>query len=93
MAIALCGLLQPDPAGSVLVTLAAAVLVGLVEPQRLVDAVGVGLVLGLGVALPISVNSALTPHTPHPFRHGLITGGHHVVGVVGVALVLWLVGG
>jgi hypothetical protein len=80
-------------ASSVLVTLAAAVLMALVEPEMLVDAVGVGLVLGLGVALPISVNNALTPHTPHPFRHGLITGGYHVVGVVAVALVLWLVGG
>ena len=79
-------------ASGVLVTLAAAVLMALVEPESLVDAVVVGLVLGLGVALPISVNNALTPHTPHPFRHGLITGGYHVVGLVVVAVVLWMVG-
>lgn len=79
-------------ASSVLVTLAAAVLMALAAPERFVDAAGVGLILGLGVALPISVNNALTPHTPHPFRLGLITGGYHVVGVVNVALVLWLLG-
>ena len=41
-----------------------------------------------GVALPISVNNALTPHTPHPFRLGIITGGYHVVGIVMVALIV-----
>ena len=47
-----------------------------------------GLVVGLAVALPVSVNNALTPHTPHPFHLGFITGGYHVVGIAAVALIV-----
>ena len=52
------------------------------------DALVLGLVVGLGVALAVSVNNALTPHTPHPFRLGFITGGYHVVGIVAVTLIV-----
>lgn len=69
---------------SLLVTVAVAVLLAATSTGALV----VGLTVGVGVALPISVNNALTPHTPHPFRLGLITGGYHVVGIVAVALIV-----
>lgn len=69
---------------SLLVTVAVAVLLAATST----DALLVGLVVGVGVALPVSVNDALTPHTPHPFRLGLVTGGYHVVGIVGVALIV-----
>ena len=52
------------------------------------DALVLGLVVGVGVALAVSVNNALTPHTPHPFRLGFITGGYHVVGIVAVTLIV-----
>ena len=44
------------------------------------------------MALAVSVNNALTPHTPHPFRLGLITGGYHVVGIVAVTLIVTVTG-
>lgn len=75
-------------ASSALVTLAMAVLLAAVRPPRLVDGLALGLVVGCGVAAAVSVNNALTPHTPHPFRHGFITGGYHLVGIVGVTAIL-----
>ena len=73
---------------SLLVTLATAVLAAVARIDGPSAALALGLVVGLGVALPVSVNNALTPHTPHPFRLGLITGGYHVVGIVAVALIV-----
>ncbi|WP_456787781.1 DUF1761 domain-containing protein [Cellulomonas sp. P5_C5] len=77
---------------SLLVTVAMAVLVDAAGIERSRDALVLGLVVGLGVALAVSVNNALTPHTPHPFRLGLITGGYHVVGIVAVTLIVTVTG-
>ena len=73
---------------SLLVTVAMAVLVGATGTEKLTDALVLGLVVGLGIALAVSVNNALTPHTPHPFRLGFITGGYHLLGIVAVTLIL-----
>ena len=73
---------------SLLVTVAMAVLVGATGIEQPMDALVLGLVVGVGVALAVSVNNALTPHTPHPFRLGFITGGYHVVGIVAVTLIV-----
>lgn len=73
---------------ALLVTVAVAVLAAVAGTEGPADALGLGLVVGLAVALPVSVNNALTPHTPHPFRLGFITGGYHAVGVVAVALIV-----
>jgi len=75
-------------ASSLLVTVAMAVLAAAVELAGPVDALALGLVAGLGIALPISVNNALTPHTPHPFHLGLITAGYHVAGIATVTLIV-----
>ena len=74
---------------ALLVTVAMAVLLG-VGPGRTSDALVLGLVVGLGVAVAVSVNNALTPNTPHPFVLGAVTGGYHLVGIVGVTLLLAL---
>ncbi|KQR11889.1 DUF1761 domain-containing protein [Cellulomonas sp. Leaf334] len=73
---------------SLLVTVAMSLLVGATRTDNLADALVLGLVVGIGVALAVSVNNALTPHTPHPFRLGFITGGYHVVGIVAVTLIV-----
>lgn len=45
--------------------------------------VGAGLVTGACVgtaAAAASFTNALTPHTPHPYVFGAITGGYHLTG-------------
>ena len=74
---------------ALLVTVAMGVLLG-VGPGRTSDALALGLVVGLGVAVAVSVNNALTPNTPRPFVLGAVTGGYHLVGIVGVTLLLAL---
>ena len=50
------------------------------------------MIVGLGVAAAVSVNNALTPHTPHPFTvFGAVTGGYHFVGIVIVSAIVELV--
>ncbi|WGW13954.1 DUF1761 domain-containing protein [Saxibacter everestensis] len=73
---------------AVLVTIAVALILRLVQPQSLVDALGLGTVVATGIALPISINNSLTPHTPHPFLHGIVTGGYHLAGIIGVSCIL-----
>lgn len=51
------------------------------------EALIVGLVVGLAVAA-VSINNALTPHTPHPYVFGVVTGGYHIVGIVIVSAII-----
>lgn len=51
------------------------------------EALIVGVVVGLGLAA-VSVNNALTPHTPHPYLFGAVTGGYHIVGSVIVSAII-----
>jgi hypothetical protein len=74
---------------AVLATVALALVLQLIEPTRLADALGAGVIVAVGVALPLSINNALTPHTPHPFLYGVVTGGYHVAGIAGVSYVLY----
>ena len=61
------------------------------ESSTLGDALVIGVIVGLGVAAAVSVNNALTPHTPHPFVFGAVTGGYHFVGIVIVSAIVELV--
>lgn len=54
---------------------------------RLGEALIVGLVIGAGVAV-VSINNALTPHTPRPYVLGVVTGGYHLVGIVVVSAII-----
>ena len=51
------------------------------------EALIVGVVVGRGVAA-VSINNALTPHTPHPYVFGAVTGGYHLVGIVLVSAII-----
>lgn len=79
-------------ASSIMVTIAMAVIIQAAAVAGFAEALGIGILAGLGVAFAISVNNGLTPHTPHPFRFGAITGGYHAVGITMVSLILWLMG-
>jgi hypothetical protein len=56
---------------------------------------GPGLLTGAGVgvvAAAASVTNALTPHTPHPYSFGAITGGYHLTGCALTGLAIGIFG-
>ncbi|MBD0024218.1 DUF1761 family protein [Gordonia pseudamarae] len=71
---------------TVLVALALGVILAALAPT-FGEALIVGVVVGLGVAA-VSINNALTPHTPHPYVFGAVTGGYHLVGIVLVSAII-----
>lgn len=73
---------------AVLVSLALGVILTAVAPANLVEALLIGVVIGIGVAAAVSINNALTPHTPHPYLFGAVTGGYHFVGIVVVSTII-----
>lgn len=73
---------------SVLVSVAAATVIESAGLETVADGFVMGLVLGAGVAGAVSVNNALTPHTPRPFVLGFVTGGYHLAGITIVCVVL-----
>lgn len=77
-------------ASAVLVSLALGLVLAALAPPGFGDVLAVGLVIGLGVAAAVSVNNALTPHTPHPYLFGAVTGGYHAAGIVLAAAVIGL---
>jgi hypothetical protein len=73
---------------ALLVSLAIAILLAALAPVGLGESLLVGVVVGLGVAAAVSMNNGLTPHTPHPFLFGAVTGSYHLVGIVIVAAII-----
>lgn len=76
---------------AVVVAIALGMIHSALESSTLGDALVIGVIVGLGVAAAVSVNNALTPHTPHPFVFGAVTGGYHFVGIVIVSVIVELV--
>lgn len=72
---------------AVFVALALGVILAVMAPT-FGEALVVGVVIGLGVAAAVSINNALTPHTPHPYVLGAVTGGYHLVGIVIVSAII-----
>lgn len=76
---------------ALLVTVATAVLAYALDLEHLTDALLLGGVVGFGYAATVSVNNAITPHTPRPLLLGAVTGSYHVVGIVIVSVIIvWL---
>jgi len=73
---------------AMLVALAMGLIMSALGPPAWWESLGVGVVVGFGVAGAVSVNNALTPHTPHPYLFGAVTGGYHLVGVVLVSAII-----
>lgn len=73
--------------GCVMVATAIAVLLHLTNCATLVDALALGLLLGVGVAGAVSGVNAITPTTPKPFIYGAVTGLYHMVGITMAALI------
>lgn len=75
-------------ATSALVSLALAVVLASISPSGIGEALLVGTVIGVGIAAAISINNALTPHTPHPYLHGAVTGGYHLTGILAASAII-----
>lgn len=71
-------------------TFATAILIYALGIEMLADAIWLGLIVGIGYALSVSVNNAINPKTPHPLLYGLVTGGYHVVGITLVAAIIFI---
>ncbi len=74
-------------ASALLVSTALGVIVAGLPAATMGDALLIGLLIGIAAAA-ISVNNALTPHTPHPYVLGAVTGGYHLVGIVGASAII-----
>lgn len=75
-------------ASAVVVAIALGLILSALAPSTVWDGMSVGAVIGLGIAGAVSVNNALTPHTPHPYDFGAVTGGYHFVGIVIVSAII-----
>lgn len=75
-------------ASAILAAFAVGMILAALRPSSLGEALFIGLVIGLGVAFAVSMNNALTPHTPHPYLFGAVTGGYHLVGIVAVSAII-----
>lgn len=73
---------------AVSVAVALGLILSALAPPTAWDALGIGVVIGLGVAGAVSVNNALTPHTAQPYVFGAVTGSYHVVGIIVVSAII-----
>ena len=73
---------------AVMVAIALGLILSALAPSTVWDGLIVGMVIGLGIAGTVSVNNALTPHTPHPYVFGAVTGSYHFVGIVIVSAII-----
>lgn len=69
-------------------TVATSVLIHALNVATLLDALLLGLIVGVGYAMSVSFNNAINPKTPRPLLYGAVTGGYHVVGIVIVAIIV-----
>lgn len=74
---------------ALITTIATSWLIHALPVTEVMGAVWLGLIVGIGYALSISMNNAINPITPRPLLYGLVTGGYHVVGITLVAVIVF----
>lgn len=57
----------------------------------LMDAVSLGLIVGIGLVASTSVNTAINPNIPRPLFYGLISGSFFVVSTTLISVILVLI--
>ena len=72
---------------AVLVSVMLGIVLAASKPGGLADAMLIGLMVGVAAAA-VSINNALTPHTPRPYLFGAVTGGYHLVGITVAAVLI-----
>ena len=73
-----------------LMTLATAMIAATTGSSTVGDAIVLGLVVGVGYAASLSLLGAAFGNYPEPRTYFAITAGYHLVGLVGVALIVTL---
>ena len=71
-------------------TLATAMIAASTGSSTVGDAIVLGLVVGVGYALALALLDAAFSNRPQPGAYFAISGGYHLVGLVGVALIVTL---
>ena len=74
---------------SFVVALATAMLSSALAIAVLRDAWMLGLIVGIGYAVPISFNNAVNPKTSHPLLYATVTGSYHLVGILIIATIVF----
>lgn len=75
--------------GCVVASLAMAMLMYWIQPATWQDAIGLGLVVGIGYGGVITGVNAISPTLPRPGLYTAVTGSYHVIGITAAAAILY----
>lgn len=74
--------------GCMVVALALSRLLHLASAATLMQALQVGLVVGLGISAMVTTINAISPHVPRPGLYAAVVGSYHLAGALLCAVVL-----
>lgn len=77
--------------GCIISTFATAILIQWCSITSVTDAVKLGLLVGVGYGMVISITNAINPNTPRPLMYGLATGGYHVIGNILASVLMYMI--
>lgn len=73
---------------SLVITLAAAVLMQALNIRSFGGAVEFSLLVGIGFLVANTVNIAINPNIPRPILYGIISGAYHLAGILLVSVIV-----
>lgn len=76
--------------GSIVATIATAVLSYALEIEQLSEAALLGLVVGVGYAAAVSFTNAVSPSMKHPLLFAAVTGSYHAAGLILASVIIAL---
>ena len=66
-------------------------LLQIIHPRSMAEALHFGLIVGLGFGATITAVNAVSPNMPRPALYALVTGSYHLVGsILCSAIIYWL---
>ncbi len=75
--------------GCLVASAATAVLIELVGPASLVQALRVGLIVGFGYGATITTVNAISPNMRRPGLYAAVTGSYHLVGLIVCSAIIY----
>lgn len=73
---------------TIVVTLATAILIQVLNIQTIAGAIELSLVVGVGYLVSNTFNIAINPNIPNPIAYGFITGSFHLIGITMASIIL-----
>ncbi len=73
---------------TLVVTVASAILIYVLDISTLGSAVEFGLLVGPGYLVANTVNIAINPNMPRPIFYGILVGAYHLVGILMVSIII-----